>query len=712
MSAAPRLTAEPGPAGWGVRLTGAGWALVQDRPVAVAGSAAATAVGYESWEETPGGGVGRGRVPLGAGAVADVVDRWSVVGEDAVVDRLLVVVGSAPGAFGSRLTLRRAEWSGGWCDVVPFVPGVTYGDAEAVAAGALGGLPARRAGARAVLVREDRMAAPVLAVAFGDGPRVAIAHLDPGAATTAADCVAVTGGDLLTDGRLTTAALGGVAAGEGLELGLWFPGSEGEYTYSSGGLPLTQPHAWRHRFHPVRDGLRQEYRVAFRLGRGGSARGVAGLADLAEWTWRRAWEHLRPRVVAVDVERAAALALDVLADRVTTTAGRTGVALEADAVDPADPGCATVSVMGFVGAATDAGYLLLRRAEAVGGDRGADLARTGEAILDTFAGLPLDPPAGEGFDTVTGGWATYRELAGRPAVFARSVAEGCLATLRAEAWSERRGTPRPAWRAWWLGGAAWLTGQQGAAGQVPRAWEAGTGAVLDPSPSSAAVVVPFLVAAARRAGRSDWLDAAVAAAEHSWTHAERTGCFAGATLDNPDVVDKEAAVLAAEGYVALHEALGDRLWLERALVAARLAETWVYLWDVPMPSDADPAALHWKPGVPTTGHQLIVTGASMTDGFLAVNAALFARLWRLTGDPHWREVARLVTHGTMTMLAVPGRTFDLRGPGWQQEHWAFGGRRGFGLNRRWLPWVAVAHGLGAVRVADLGEPAASAVLGR
>lgn len=700
--------------GWGVRLVADGWQLAQDRPVAVlvpGGPATGTAVAYAQWTADGGGGRGCARVPLGDDAWADVTDTWSLVGDDVRVARELVVCGTSRGAFGSRLSLRRDDVRAGWADVAVFVPGVAYGDATQVAEGALGGLPARHAGVRAVLVREDRAAAPLFVARYPDGGFVALLHEDVRGGTTAADCLVPDGGEVLVDERFDFASLGGVVTtDETVELGLWFPATEGEYTYSSGGLPLGQPRAWRARFQPVRDGLRQRYTMVVRTGSSAAGSGVAALAGLASTTWRWAWDELRPAVPPVDVGLVADAVLDVLTERVVTVADRTGVALEADAVERDDHGCATVSVMGFVGAATDAGYLLLRAGGHRPGDRGMTMARQGAAILDTFAAMPMDPPAGEGFDTVTGGWATYRSVAGRPAVYARSVAEGCLATLRAEAHEADAGRSRPVWRTWWQAGARWLVANQDPDGGLPRAWEAGTGEVLDPSRSSAAVVVPFLVAAARCADEPRWLEAAVAAGSHAWAEADRTGCFAGGTLDNPDVVDKEAAVLALEAFCDLHQAVGGQEWLERALVAARLAETWTYIWDVPMPVDADPADLHWKSGVPTVGHQLITTGASMTDGFLAVNAAAFARLWRLTGDDHWLEVARLVTHGTTSMLALPGRTFDLRGVGWQQEHWCFGGRRGYGLNRRWLTWVPVAHALGAARLEDLG-PWAAAVTG-
>jgi uncharacterized protein YyaL (SSP411 family) len=223
-------------------------------------------------------------------------------------------------------------------------------------------------------------------------------------------------------------------------------------------------------------------------------------------------------------------------------------------------------------------------------------------------------------------------------------------------------------------------------------------------------VVPFLTALSSVTGESKYLDAAVRGGEFGWNDAGCAGAYAGATLDNPDVVDKEAAILSAEGFLDLFDVTGDQRWLARAQSAATVAASWIYLWNVPMPVDADAGALHWKPGVPTVGHQLITTGCSMADGFLAVNASAFARLFAATGEQRWLDVARLVVHGSTSMLALTDRTFDLRGPGWQQEHWSFAPLRGFGLNRRWLPWVAVAHIRGVHRVEDLGPAIADLVL--
>lgn len=55
---------------------------------------------------------------------------------------------------------------------------------------------------------------------------------------------------------------------------------------------------------------------------------------------------------------------------------------------------------------------------------------------------------------------------------------------------------------------------------------------------------------------------------------------------------------------------------------------------------------------------------------------------------------RVLLHDTKSMLALPGRLDDMKGPGWQQKHWRLGpggNGRGVGSHRFWLPRVSANH---------------------
>ena len=701
-----RLRPFRGVRGWGVEVEAFGTRFVQSRPVKISlrsRGVSGLSRAYARVEVLEDGFRGFAALPLPNGAELTVTDEWRALDAEVQVARSARVAGDATDGFFTALALRRAS-SASWAEVEPFGPGAIYGNCDRVPRRAIGSAALRRSGIRYVLIREDRLAAPLFGVRYDDGTWICVLHREPAATTTALDCAEENGGETLTDERFGFAALGGVERDGGIDIGAWFPGSEGEITYTSGGLPLRQLRRWRRRYHPIRDGLVHEYSLAFRFGASSSATAFYRSA------WRWAWSTLAPRVEPVAPEAVVNDCTSVLAAAAVSCGGRSGIPLELDATTGGSPETPRLAIMGFVGANTDAAYILLRVGREQAGEAARRYHELGERILDSFAAIRLAPPEAEGFDLCSGALITYRSYHGRPAVYARSVAEGCAAALDAWHLERQHGVDRASWLRWAQDGGEWILASQVRSGAFPRAWEARTGKVLDNSTSASYVPIPFLVALTRATRDTRHLEAAVRAGEFVWRHGGECGCFAGATLDNPDVVDKEAAVLSLEGFLELHAATGDSVWLERAVTAAELAETWIYVWNVPMPVDADTATLHWKPGVPTIGHQLIATGVSMSDAFLAVNAAAFARLFELTSDPHFLDVARVVTHGTKAMLARAGRTFDLHDVGWQQEHWSFAGRRGYGLNRNWLPWVSVAHVKGILRLHDLAPGVRSRVL--
>lgn len=658
--------------------------------------------GYRSVEATAEGFVGTAEVAVGGQVRLHVSDSWSVCGSRLSVVREVRVAGRADDAFMTALSMARTK-AARWGDVKPFAPGAIYGDSQPVPRLSIGSPQARRMGTRYVLCREDRLAAPLFALRYDDDKWVSVGHEGTDASTTVADRGPVEGGETLVDERFGFASLGGTSTGGRLYLGAFFPGTEGPHTYSTGEVPLKQYRRWRYRFHPLKDGLRQHYRLSYDWGHARTN------LEFFKASWRRAWDAWAPVAAPVAPDDVVTTCTAVLARQVRSKGRLWGVPLEVDAVTGvARDG--SPAIMGFVGANTDAGYVLVRMRDRIGGREGESLAALGAGVIDSFCTLKLGPPQAEGFDLATGRPRTYRTTGGQPAVYARSLVDGCSGALKAWEFEASAGRSHAHWLHWARSGADWLLASQADDGSFPRAWRARSGRVLESSTTASHIPVAFLARLGAATGEPAYLASAIRAGEYSWRRGGRDGCFAGATLDNPDVVDKEAAVYALEGYLALHAATGEGEWLQRAVTAATLAETWIYVWDVAMPVDAKASELHWLPGVATVGEQLIATGVSTCDGFLAANAAAFAELYKLTLDQHFLDVARLVTHGTKAMLSLPGRRMGLRGPGWQQEHWCLAIPRGLGLTRDWLPWVAVANVEGILRLEDLGGHLAKLVL--
>jgi uncharacterized protein YyaL (SSP411 family) len=263
--------------------------------------------------------------------------------------------------------------------------------------------------------------------------------------------------------------------------------------------------------------------------------------------------------------------------------------------------------------------------------------------------------------------------------------------LKAYLREHRLGRDHPDWLRWSKEFGDWLLPQQQAEGGFPRSWKPGTGEVVDASPNSSYNAVPLLVLLAEATGDAKYRQAAVRAGDFVWGFGGSNGVFVGGTIDNPDVIDKEAGTLSLEAYLALYEVTQDRKWLEHAVRAANYAETWIFIWNVPMAVDDDDAKLEWKRGVPTVGVQLISSGHSLVDEYMSFDVDEYARMYVLAKDPHYKDVARILLHDTKSMVALPGRQYDLPGPGWQQEHWGLAPKRGFGVDRLWLPWVATSQ---------------------
>ena len=481
-----------------------------------------------------------------------------------------------------------------------------------------------------------------------------------------------------------------------------FPGSEGEMTYRGGMFPGGQVRQWRRRYHPLERGLAQEYEVRWRFDR------AATFATQVNRAWRWAWDVLAPAVTPHDIAAARASLFDQLMSTVVAGPGGTGIPhfLESTTAEPASPPHpgVTHALMGFTGRNTDCAFYLIREADRVDPPRSEQFKQAGVAMLDSMVRLPTSPPAGEGFDLISGVIVPSAPHEARMDVTRlRGLCEGAKSVYRAWTYERHRGIDHPAWLVWAGQLTDWLLRHQRADGSVPREWLIGTDEIADPSGFSTYNLIPLLVEAHRAGGESRYLDAAVRAGDYLWASGQAELVFVGGTVDNPDIVDKEAGTISLEAYLALFEATSDRRWLEYATVAADFSETWIYIWDVPVGPTTSLLPRGWKAGVTTVGAQLIASGHSLVDQYMAFDVGNFAKMSAYTGDRHYFEVARLLMHNTKTMLALPGRSYDLAGPGWQQEHWSFAPMRGNGLHRGWLPWVTCSQIEGIVQT-EIHDP--------
>jgi hypothetical protein len=197
-------------------------------------------------------------------------------------------------------------------------------------------------------------------------------------------------------------------------------------------------------------------------------------------------------------------------------------------------------------------------------------------------------------------------------------------------------------------------------GETPAAAKTATG-----------TVVPFLldVAEALDAGGERYREAARRAGEYLLEHHVRPDEYRGGTLDNPNVVDKEAAFIAMRALLALHDRTGDPEQLAAAHRAASIAVTWHSMWEVPNV----PGTRVAEAGVRSVGWGGInsVWGAGVTDIYSLFFAGDLHRLGVLVGDEALSRVAELVACSSVQLLSVPGQLHGLADAGMQPEGISF-----------------------------------------
>lgn len=663
------------------------------------------------------------------GAVFHITDKWTRSDGEITLSRHLEVEGDYPGAgFYSEEIFHSAVFSS-WEGSLFMIPGTIYGKPHTTAY-SKGGANYFNAGFFSL--REDYLPAPMVAVATPEGKWAAILNTCPDGYTTQQETSAGAA-DRIVDGKLAFGALDIRKGEQGVDLVYRFPGSDEEF---SGRGAFSAPAAAsgsiiRGRFHPVQDGFTQDYTVAFKTGLSPS------FPQIEREVWRWTWSRLDPKVEPVDIEMVKNTLLDHLNDRLVTYHDRTGIPFVIDAVSgkpgsfrpsasafrrtpvipdldgivkwadelgiDIDPSAAELdiwpwAVVGFCGKHVELAGQFLRESYRDASDRGMKFRKNAEAIMNTLVnGFPVNPPIGEGFDLRTG---KAGNIHGGNSFALRPIPEDMSMLMELLAAEKEHGRTHDEWLAWGKEHAEWLLSQQREDGSFPADW--GTdGNISDPSGEKTYAPIPFFVRLSAFTGENQWLDSALKAGEALWNISGNMGYYSGAT-GNSQVADKESGMLSLNAFLSLYDATKDSKWLDRAIAAADYTESWIWIWNVPMPEGADPAGLGWKPGVPTIGVNSIGSNdVGGVDQYLDWAVPLYAQLYKLTGDDHYLDVAYILLHGTKAMLALPGRTYDMAGPGWQQEHWRMALGRGTGAHRTWLPWISINHIHGITGLEDL-----------
>ena len=638
---------------------------------------------YKTVQKSATGVDALAEIAYGSNVVFHVQDHWSLTGAVLAVSRKVEVTGTAPGGFDSSVEFLVAP-PVEWTNVNFFIPGALYGDPTYDGANSAGGT--LNYAARRFIMREDILPAPMFGISFSNGASVTMLDPAPRGDTTEEETRLAK--PVIIDSRLQFGSLGVWQTNNGpIAFGFTYPGTSDSMGGGRGGPPGRR---YVRRYHPIEPGVVHTYQVSFRFGQNESFR------DMTRNSWRWAWNTLNPPVHYIDIEQMRRVLIDHLEANANTIDGRTAMPFAISTLETNQVQWNyTMVAMGFVGKDIECADQLLREGDRDKTERGQKMRQTGLSIISSLIqALPTVPLQGAGYDLATGKpWTGDHQEWVAP--WLRNATEDMRVMMRAYRREKAQGHEHPEWIRWVKQYVDWLIPQQRADGSFPRRWVAGSNEVAEPTGTSSYCPVPLLVIMSEETGDGKYKEAAIRAAEYVWTNFGTRGFFVGGASDNPNITDKEAGMLSMEAFLSLYDFTKDSKWLDRAQTAATFAESWIWIWTVPMPMDADDAQLNWKKSAPAIGFQGITAmNPGSVDEYLDWAVPSYAKLYNLTKDPHYLDVARVLLHDTKSMVAIPGRQYDMRGLGWQQEGWRMGsggGGRGSSGHRFWLPWVSANH---------------------
>lgn len=568
-------------------------------------------------------------------------------------------------AFASRFSLTSsAPMSVGNCDF--FVPGIWYKNNAHVPPTAL----ASHLDDRFFYFREDRLPFPLTMLRNrGTGAALTLSHVE-GTPTTIAN---EDGLNRLIDERMQFGALGFVNS-DHLETAFLFPGTEGERTYLYGAS--LQKNRWAYRSHPVREGFTHAYKLTIAPG------WAADFPSSVQQSWSAArgqTKSIPTKVdqVKVNQEKVYKDGMDLLAIYCQRYHGVISMPFQARV--PTGEVIDTSSQMGFVGAALPAAALLLRYGLE---QKNEGIVTRASDLIDHWAMHSMTPSGvpRTWYDIHPDGSFTWRSYP----TYLRVASDGLDGVLHAYDLMRRHNRIKPEWLKFCTRYGDWLLSMQNSDGSYHRAYDF-EGHPTDRSTDTTDHPIEFLVDLYKATGKPDYLATAIRAGNYCWRSVHEAYAYVGGTPDNPNVTDKEGGMMALNAFLALYDGTGDKRWLRAAEQAAWYCDTWVYLWNIPMPTD-DPKIIFPK-GRSTSGLSLIATGHSGADNFMASAPFSYYRLYLLTGQEQFRDAARRLLVETRQMLDSDG-TLGYRYPGLLSEALTLAPLRGHGV-QGWLPWLTV-----------------------
>lgn len=162
-----------------------------------------------------------------------------------------------------------------------------------------------------------------------------------------------------------------------------------------------------------------------------------------------------------------------------------------------------------------------------------------------------------------------------------------------------------------------------------------------------------------------YIEAAKRAGEYTLLHEVRDELYQGGTMDNPNIVDKEASQYVMAGLYHLYKATGDECYLEGSVQAAKQFVTWNYIWNAPMRKGTILAEKNFC----TKGMGAInsVWCGGVVDIYSLFHIRELYLLGRETGNVFFERMADWISTAAHQILSWPGDSMGFADSGMQPE---------------------------------------------
>ncbi len=635
---------------------------------------------YSDVEQTSFGYIGRADVSTEEGSRLAVTDAYFVPegSNSFAFERTVEVLerGGEDAGFQSEMLITNAEGSSNYEDFTYFIPAIIYKDTSEMRSGSIASnlnLTGK------VMVKETRTGMPLSFIRQNSGYSIGLYHFEP---------------EISVNGDIGGGANGEIS--EKFEYGsvgfqitpyvgvdFCYPSSEGPNTYDSG-------QGWAKRYHPLEKGFAHTYKAGIIL------RNEASYNDAMVATYKEAFRSQEIIYPQVDMEQIYEDNLYLFGQEYRTFGTNDvygGLPWSLTLPDGSvDQGYASQS--GFVGQQAAAAYQMLRYGRSHGdsdfinkGLRSLDFWTSRTIMGNYFPIIWWDPGNG-----IAGG--TRRDYP----TFLRCMVDAAEGILDGYLMEKGLGIEHPQWLDAITKIADNLTAVQNENGSFNRAYnlngtvctDTSNAAYQGKSELNTPVAVRFLGKMYELTGDEKYKTSALEAAEYSYQELYlNKGKYVGGTPDNPNTVDKEAAVYAMYCFQAAYELSGDEKYLAAAEHASVSAMSWVYVYDFAVPSQISNREINTFEDGGVIGFSFIATGHSSADNYAAYIFFALYRMYLETGDDFYRSAALLIENATKLSNDYDGRMgFKYRALGPEATTVA---DFNFSSVGTWLPWSGIAN---------------------